>query len=203
VMVMNKLPTTTLNEQVSAISIGQIILDDSNFLTIWGEVLQEDGTWRTCDFVTTYEVMNTMLRFSLDRHEAVQMMIVNKLETMCRIPDIIDLEAELGGAVIFDELVFQLKRPSTELELYADNACFFIESVATYSKEIHTETITPKDAAATIEHCVGLLSDTYNLYLGYVEVELGVEAARKKAGLEDDNRFSMAYYAWQLHTSKG
>ncbi|RFS23845.1 hypothetical protein DVR12_08115 [Chitinophaga silvatica] len=200
---MNKLPTTTLNEQVSAISIGQIILDDSNFLTLWGHILLDNGTWKSCDFVTTYEVMNTMLRYSLERHDSVQMMIVNKLETMCRVPDMIDLEAELGGVVIFDELMFQLKRPSLELEVYTENECYFIESVSQTCTNKASDTITPNDVAAALECCVQLLSDTYNLYLGYMEVELGDEAARKKAGLEDDNRFSMAYYAWQLHTSKG
>lgn len=201
---MNKLHTTAANMQVQAISIGQIILDDSNYLTLWGKVLQADGAWKTCDLVTTYEVMNTMLRFSLDKHEAVQMSIVHKLETMCRVPDIIDLEAELGNPVVFDNLVFQLQSPAGDLDAYTEDLCYFIESVAacpaTPAKE---ETCALNDKAAAIDYGVKLLADTYNLYLGYVEVELEEGVARLKAGLEDDNRFSMAYYAWQFYTSKG
>lgn len=201
---MNKLHTTAANMQVQAISIGQIILDDSNYLTLWGKVLQDDGSWKTCDLVTTYEVMNTMLRFSLDRHEAVQMIIVHKLETMCRIPDIIDLEAEMGGPVVFDELIFQLRSPAVELDTYTEDLCYFIESVTTCQvmpiKEAASDL---NDKAAAIDYGVKLLADTYNLYLGYVEVEIEEEVARLKAGLVDDNHFSMAYYAWQLYTSRG
>ena len=58
------------------------------------------------------------------------------------------------------------------------------------------------DADEKMEYCIQMLHDAYNLYLGYVEIEMGDEAARIKAGLEHSNKFSMAYYAWQLHASK-
>jgi hypothetical protein len=206
-MVMNKVNTTTAITQIQAISIGQIIMDDSNYLTLWGQVLQDD-VWYSCDLVTTYEVMNTMLRFSQDKHDAVQMTIVKKLEDMCRIPDIIDLEAELGTAVIFDNLTFYMRRPCLQQddnwEAYADEECYYIERV------VQMPVVPPSRPAARyetndinekMEYCIQLLHDAYNLYLGFIEIELGDEAARIKAGLEDDNKFSMAYYAWQLHTS--
>lgn len=204
---MNKVNTTTAVTQVQAISIGQIIMDDSNYLTLWGHVLQ-DNVWSSCDFVTTYEVMNTMLRFSQDKHDAVQMTIVKKLEDMCRVPDMIDLEAELGAAVVFDHLTFQMRRPCLQQddnwEAYADEECYYIEKVI----QLPTPSTLPpaaryqvEDVNTRMEYCIQLLHDAYNLYLGFVEIELGDEAARIKAGLEDDNKFSMAYYAWQLHTS--
>lgn len=205
---MNKVNTTTAITNIQGISIGQIILDDSNYLTLWGQVQQGDE-WYPCDFVTTYEVMNTMLRFSQDKHDAVQMTIVNKLENMCRTPDMIDLEAELGAAVVFDSLVFHLRRPclsqDENWEAYANEECYYIERVV----QLPVETDLPPaagfiahDADEKMEYCIQMLHDAYNLYLGYVEIEMGDEAARIKAGLEDSNKFSMAYYAWQLHASK-
>lgn len=204
---MNKVNTTTAITQMQAISIGQIIMDDSNYLTLWGQVLQ-DNVWYSCDFVTTYEVMNTMLRFGHDKHDAVQMTIVKKLEDMRRVPDIIDLETELGAAVIFDNLTFYMRRPCLQQddnwEAYADEECYYIERV------VQMPVIPPLPPAARrdsndinekMEYCIQLLHDAYNLYLGFIEIEVGDEVARMKAGLEDDNKFSMAYYAWQLHTS--
>nr|WP_291924957.1 hypothetical protein [Chitinophaga sp.] len=206
---MNKVNTTTAITQVQAISIGQIIMDDSNYLTLWGQVLR-DNVWSSCDFVTTYEVMNTMLRFSQDKHDAVQMTIVKKLEDMCRVPDIIDLEAELGAAVVFDHLTFHMRRPCLQQddnwEAYADEECYYIEKVIqlpTPPDLPPAARYQPDDADTRMEYCIQLLHDAYNLYLGFIEIELGDEAARIKAGLEDDNKFSMAYYAWQLHTSNG
>lgn len=206
---MNKLNTTTAITQMQAISIGQIIMDDSNYLTLWGQVRQDDA-WHTCDFVTTYEVMNTLLRFSQDKHDAVQMTIVKKLEDMRRTPDIIDLEAELGAAVVFDNLTFYMRRPCLQQEdnweAYADDECYYIERVV--QLPVPAEPTLPpaarrglRDTDERMEYCIRLLHDTYALYLGFMEIGLEEETARAKAGLEDDNKFSMAYYAWQLEVS--
>lgn len=206
---MNKVNTTTAITQVQAISIGQIIMDDSNYLTLWGQALL-DEVWYPCDFVTTYEVMNTMLRFSQDKHDAVQMTIVKKLEDMRRTPDIIDLEAELGAAVVFDRLIFHMRRPCLQQddnwEAYADEECYYIERVIQMPVPVQptlppAAQYNPNDINGKMEHCIQMLHDAYTLYLGCIELELGEDEARAMAALENDNKFSMAYYAWQLHTS--
>ncbi|SEW00636.1 hypothetical protein [Chitinophaga arvensicola] len=204
---MNKVNTTTAITAVQAISVGQIIMDDSNYLTLWGQALL-DEVWYPCDFVTTYEVMNTLLRFSQDKHDAVQMTIVKKLEDMWRTPDMIDLEAELGAAVVFDHVLFHMRRPCLQQEdnweAYADEECYYIERVI----ELPVDPPLPpaarydsNDASSKMEYCIQMLHDAYSLYLGCIELELEEDAARVMAALEDDNKFSMAYYAWQLHTS--
>ncbi|MFY0253445.1 hypothetical protein ACDQ55_05750 [Chitinophaga sp. 30R24] len=204
---MNKVNTTTATTPVQAISIGQIIMDDSNYLTLWGQV-QQQNQWYSCDFVTTYEVMNSMLRFTQDKHDAVQMTIVKKLEDMCRTPDIIDLEAELGAAVVFDNLIFYVKKPNLRhedgAENYADEACYYIERAVPLPVAPQLPVVTPgpgDDRNEKMDYCIQWLHDAYNLYLGFIEVELGDGAARIKAGLENDHKFSMAYYAWQLYAS--
>ncbi|NSL89904.1 hypothetical protein ECE50_023895 [Chitinophaga sp. Mgbs1] len=193
---------TTATKQIQAISIGQIILDDSNYLTLWGHV-QQDGVWYPCDLVTTYEVMNTMLRYSHEKNDAVQMTIVEKLENMCRIPEMIDLEAELGAAVVFDNMTFYLSRPeSHEWEICTDDACYFIQKIVALPPAGPPQPPAVRaDLTETMEHCMQTLLNYYDLYLGYIEIELEDEAARIKAGLADDLSFTMAYYAWQLHHS--
>lgn len=186
--------------QMQAISVGQIIMDDSNYLTLWGHV-QQDGVWYPCDLVTTYEVMNTMLRYSQEKNDAVQMTIVKKLEAMHHVPELIDLEEEMGGAVFFDNMIFYMNRPEHhEWEICAEDACYFIQKVVAMPV---TPPIPPARAALTekMEECLEILRNKYDLYLGFIEIDLEEEAARIKAGLTDDLSFSTAYYAWQLHLS--
>lgn len=177
-----------------AILIGQIILDDTNYLTFWGQIRKGDS-WQRCDFITTYEVLNTMLRYVQDRSDAVQMIIVQKLESMEQIPDMIDLELELGKAVVFDNMNFRLTRPGHREDgnwiEYTDGECYYIEQV------------TPLPSAqvphyvSKIDHCMEMLHKSYELYLGYMELDFDEESARKKADLADDLKYTLAYYAWK------
>jgi hypothetical protein len=186
--------TVTTSE---AISVGQIILDDTNYLTFWGHI-QKDNIWQRCDFITTYEVLNTMLRYVQDRSDAVQMTIVQKLENMEQIPDMIDLELELGKAIVFDNMNFRLTRPGHREDgnwvEYTDGECYYIEQV------------TPLPSAKVphyvrkIDHCMDMLHKSYELYLGYIELDFDEDAARKKADLTDDLKYTLAYYAWKERT---
>ncbi|WP_161596915.1 hypothetical protein [Chitinophaga vietnamensis] len=58
-----------------------------------------------------------------------------------------------------------------------------------------------KDVNKKIRQCVKSLGHYYDLYLGYLELELEDAAARQEADLADDTKFSLAYYAWQLQQS--
>lgn len=191
---MNKINTATVTSS-QAISIGQIILDESNYLTLWGQVQKADG-WHRCDFITTYEVLNTMLRYVQDRSDAVQMTIVQKLEHMGQGPDLIDLEADLGSPVMFDNMYFQLTRPGYRengawIE-YTEGECYYIEDVL------------PLPAAKVpqyvkkIDHCMDMLRKSYELYLGYLELDFEEDTARQKADLVDDMKYTLAYYAWKM-----
>ncbi|MGX5820157.1 hypothetical protein ACWKWU_18310 [Chitinophaga lutea] len=179
-------------EEATAIKVGQIILDDSHYLTLWG-YLQTDSGWRKCDFVTNYEVLNTMLRAIEDKSEAVQMAIVQKLENMEQIPEIIDFEAQLGEAVTFDNLRFHLARPQftpgADLTEYAGDSCYYIRQA---------EYCTPAEAyARNIDKCMMELRASYELYLGYRELEFDDTTARVESGLADDTKYTLAYCAWQ------
>jgi hypothetical protein len=193
---MNKV-NTAIAQTFQAISIGQIILDDSNYLTCWGHLQKADG-WHRCDFVTSYEVLNTMLRHLQDRSDAVQMTIVHKLENMRQIPEMIDLEAELGSAVVFDNMNFSLTRPGHREDgnwiEYTKGECFYIEEVTPL------KTNKTRQYVNKIDHCMGMLYKSYDLYLGYLELDFEEDAARQRADLEDDLKYTLAYYAWKERT---
>lgn len=196
---MNKVNTAAVTT-CEAISVAQIIMDDSNYLTFWGQVKTADG-WQRCDFVTSYDVLNAMLRHAQERGDAVQMAIVQHLEDMRHIPEMIDLEAELGGAVVFNNMQFSLSRPGFRQHgnwvEYTDGDCYYIEKV------VPVEKVMPQPAARTVAyqeqigHCMDMLYKSYELYLGYLELDFGAEEARREAGLEDDLKYTLAYYAWQ------
>lgn len=180
-----------------AISIGQIILDDSNYLTFWGHVQKADG-WHRCDLVTSYEVLNTMLRHVNDRSDAVQMTIVQQLENMRQIPEMIDLEAELGSAVVFDNMNFKLTRPGRReggnwVE-YTKGEVYFIEEVTPLAPE------KTRQYVKKIDHCMEMLHKSYDLYLGYLELDFDEDTARVNADLADDLKYTLAYYAWKERT---
>ncbi len=183
---------STTFQEATAIKIGQIILDDSHYLTCWGYLETEQG-WRKCDFVTNYDVLNTMLRAIEDKSEAVQMAIVQKLETMENIPEMIDFEAQLGTPVIFDNLRFELARPQmqpgNEWTDYGSDSCYFIrEAAPCTSAEAYQ---------LRIRQCMHTLYTNYELYLGYLELEFDERSARQQADLEDDMKYTLAYYAWK------
>lgn len=190
---MNKVNTTTATT-CQAISIEQIILDDSNYLTFWGHIQKEDG-WHRCDFVTNYEVLNTMLRHVQDMGDTVQMTIVQKLEDMRQIPEMIDLEAELGAAVVFNNMNFYISRPGRREQgnwvEFTDGECYFIERVAAIP------VVNPPHYGQQIDSCMEILYKSYELYLGYMELDFEENAARQKADLADDMKYTLAYYAWK------
>ncbi len=189
---MRKVSVTTADHlEATAIKVGQIILDDSHYLTCWGYMQTAEG-WRKCDFVTNYDVLNTMLRAIEDKSEAVQMAIVQKLEHMEQIPEIIDFEAQLGEAVLFDNISFHLERPQFnggDWADYTNDDCYYIRQA---------EPVTRAEAYARgVEQCMSALGKSYELFLGYLELEFDEETARQQADLTDDMKYTLAYYAYR------
>jgi len=191
---MNKVNTATATK-CEAISISQIILDESNYLTFWGNIRKEDG-WHRCDFITNYDVLNDMLRYGGRQNDGIQMSIVQHLEDMRNIPEVIDLEAGRGEAVVFDNLSFQFCRPRLQQHgkwiEYTEGECYYITKVA---PKPAVETV--QEPQQQIDQCLALLGRSYELYLGYLELEFEDAAARQEANLTDDLKYTMAYHAWK------
>ncbi|PUZ22037.1 hypothetical protein GA0116948_1223 [Chitinophaga costaii] len=185
----------------NTISITQVIMDASNYLTFWGQ-LQTEAGWVDCDFVANYDVLNQMLRHQAPQSDQLQMIIVEKLEDMRQrpdqIPEIIDLETILGGPLTFHKMTFQLSRPRVKQQgtwvEYTGERCYYIQQIMPLAAPAPT----PKAAyTQQIDHAITLLSQRYALYLGYLEIEFDEVAAREEAGLQDDHKYTMAYCAWK------
>ena len=195
---MKTLHTNTATH-FNAISITQVIMDASNYLTFWGQLQTEEG-WCDCDFVANYDVLNEMLRHQAPDSDKLQMIIVEKLEDMRQrpdqIPEVIDLEAMLGTSMVFNNMPFPLSRPRVKQQgawiEYTGERCYYIQQVtpiaAAPAKEVYIQ---------QIDQCMDLLSKSYALYLGYLEIEFDETTARAEAGLQDDLKYTMAYCAWK------
>lgn len=182
----------TKEKEITAIKVGQIILDDSHYLTCWGYIETAEG-WRKCDFVTNYDVLNTMLRAIEDKSEAVQMAIVQKLEHMEQIPEMIDFETQLGEAVLFDNLRFYLSSPQFDTTAdwmeYTGDTCYYIRKAEPCTlEEAHQQ---------KVDQCMAALGKHYELYLGYLELDFDEMSAREQADLSDDMKYTLAYHAWK------
>jgi hypothetical protein len=192
---MNKVNTATATK-CEAISISQIILDESNYLTFWGNIRKEDG-WHRCDFITNYDVLNDMLRYGGHQNDGIQMSIVQHLEDMRNIPEVIDLQAGHGEAVVFENISFQFSRPRLQQHgkwiEYTEGECYYITKVAP-KPAVETAAQEPQQQ---IDQCLALLGKSYELYLGYLELEFEDAAARLEANLTDDLKYTMAYHAWK------
>ncbi len=191
---------TNTTTYFNAISITQVIMDASNYLTFWGQ-LQTEAGWVDCDFVANYDVLNEMLRHQAPETDRLQMVIVEKLEDMRQrpdqIPEVIDLEALLGGPLLFNKMTFHLSRPRIKQPdawvEYTGERCYYIQQV------------TPRSTAAAPQAAyvrqtdprMDLLRQSYALYLGYLEIEFDEATARAEAGLQDDHTYTMAYCAWK------
>ncbi|ATL46114.1 hypothetical protein COR50_02435 [Chitinophaga caeni] len=199
---MKKLQDDSTKLITSAISIGQIILDDSHYLTFWGYIQSPSGEWKRCDFVTNYEVLNNMLRYVEQYHESVQMTIVQKLENMERIPEMIDFEAQTGTAIRFEDIRFYLAKPIYKRKdawaTYSVNNCWYIEKVEALPRKQYLQ----DHPVIPLDDCLAILRDHYELYLGYLELDFLEEDARKKACLDNDHKFTLAYYAWKEQVEK-
>lgn len=196
---MKTLHTNTAT-YANAISITQVIMDASNYLTFWGQ-LQTAGGWVDCDFVANYDVLNEMLRHQAPASDQLQMIIVEKLEDMRsrpdQIPEIIDLEALLGAPMLFNKMTFHMSRPRFHREdawmEYTGDRCYYIQQVTPHT----APPAGPGALVRQMDHCMELLSKSYALYLGFVELEFDEAAARAEAGLADDLKYTMAYCAWK------
>jgi hypothetical protein len=181
------------NLVVSAIRIGQLILDHSHYVSCWGYIKVADA-WVSVDMVTNYDVLNTMLRQIDDQAAAVQMAIVYKLEQLDQEPQILDFEKEIGSTILFDQLQFELVEPLWEGPYGAHQSnipCYYIQkAIAKVDQPV--QVATPKRKSLKWIRL-------YELYLGYLELDFDEESARKYADLEEDRYFSRAYRAWNQY----
>ena len=187
-------------QYVNAIAVSQIIFDRSEWVSLWGYVINHKKMFRM-DFILDFNTLNKLLRFSGETGDRVQMKLVEKFEAGLEEPSILDLEKIFGQSQIFDNCRIEVSKTGIqddEGRWRTDQNCLSIDDVLP-----KLQTKLPVLASSylykqNLSKCNDLLGSLYALYLGYKELGYDEETAIKNAELEDDLKFKMAYYAWEI-----
>lgn len=186
--------------RLKAIAVSHIIFDRSEWVSLWGFLPRSSGN-RRMDFILTFDLLNKLLRLSGEQGDRIQMLLVDKLEGQVEEPTLIDLTAHFGKPIVFDAC--QLKVSPTGIQDGAghwrtDPACLSIDDVAPLLQRT-SPVLSPMAACQqNFSRCTELLAKLYALYLGYLEIGFDEQSALEKAELQDDLKFKMAYYTWQM-----
>jgi hypothetical protein len=186
--------------EIQGVAVRQIVMDQTEWVTLWGYRLGESEPQRT-DYVMEFEILNKLLRLHADLGDEIQMIIVERLEEGVQGPQVLDIEAMFGMPAVLDRCrlkCFHPRRQVSQGKWEEDPRCIYIDDVvAAAPKSPNKQSLYRQN----FYKCVQLLVKSYRLYLGYMELDFDEASAMEKAGLQDDVKFKMAYYAWK--TSRG
>lgn len=182
------------------IAIGQIIFDRSEWVSLWGFMVHH-GMKSRMDFLLTFDQLNKLLRLSGTTGDKIQMLLVDKLEHELEEPSCLDLTEHFGEAVVLDACQLQVSPTGiqdSEGRWHTDPNCLSIDEI-TPLLQVTTPVLSVEAASKrNMAQCAELLIKLYELYLGYLEIGFDEDSALEKAELQDDLKFKMAYYSWQL-----
>lgn len=195
-----------LPSSLNEIAIGQIIFDESEWVSAWGFMVHK-GRKSRMDFILTFDQLNKLLRLSGPVGDQVQMLLVDKLEHEQREgeePAFLDLAAHFGEAVVFNSCHIQVSQTGiqdSEGRWRTDPNCLSIDEISPVLQV--TAPVLSVEAASrrNMNQCAAVLIKLYELYLGYLEIGFDDDSALEKAELKDDLKFKMAYYSWQLRNA--
>lgn len=185
--------------EITAIYVSQVIFDRSEWVSIWGSVDTDKGK-RKMDFVTDFDTLNQLLRFSGQAGDDIQMHLVDKLEGELQEPSVVDLENLYGSPLLLNGCrlkVYHPREQDARGQWTTDRKCLFIDEVMPLLEKKTIVKIRKNLYRENLEKCLELLSTSYEVYLGFLEIGLDEDAARQKSELADDTKFKMAYYMWK------
>lgn len=187
--------------KVDHIGISRIIFDHTEWVSLWGFKMTA-GRPEPMDYIINFERLNKLLRLSGQEGDRIQMLIVEKLEHGVEEPSIIDLEDEFGQPVLFNHCLLEVSPTWSENQSgqwEQDRQCLSIDAVYPLLEKRKRTLSRQTKYRQTLIACEDILAESYALYLGYLELEIEEETALQMAGLEDDLKFKMAYYAWKMN----
>ncbi|MHB1922497.1 MAG: hypothetical protein ACYCOO_09705 [Chitinophagaceae bacterium] len=200
------------SQKCQEISIEQIFLDHSDYMTLWAN-LKLDDSWQFFFLGCDYEILNKIMMGAGKTGDDILMRVVEGLEKLAKegesaedVPLIIDLEEIYGEGVVFNHVELSLvatQNLEEEGNTLVENVenLLFIDRVEARGvamlKDVRQENHQEVALEGLLAKCMVILIKSYSLYLGYKELDFEDDYAREKAELEDDIKFKMAYYAWQ------
>jgi hypothetical protein len=181
--------------KVDAFSTSKIIFDETDLVSL-NVKCRVNNIFSETTLLFTFSKFNDLLRFSGVVGEKVQLKVSDKLLSNEEQPYIIDL---INEQIIFTtcalELVYLLE---------GDCTCFCVEEITPLSFLQQTKNLRTNMRDF---HSVELKNDfqqnltliefaqMYFYYKGLIELNISENAAREKAGLQNDKLFKMAYCA--------
>lgn len=190
-----------LPKKLDNIGISRIIFDHTEWVTLWGFRMQA-GKAEPMDYILSFDRLNKLLRLSGKEGDRLQMLLVERIEKGVEKPSVIDLEELFGKPLFFNQCILEVS--STWAENNAgqweeDKQCLSIDAVYPLLEKRKQTLSTQTQCRQNLIECEEILAQSYALYLGYMELDMEEEAALQMAGLEDDLKFKMAYYAWKMN----
>lgn len=189
-----------LPSRLEEMAIGQIVFDHSEWVSLWGYMGGRDKHHRM-DFILNFETLNKLLRLSGSQGDRIQMLLVERLEKGVEEPSVIDLEELYGSPLVLDQCSLEVSVTwvqDGDGGWKEDPGCLSIDEVSPLLEK-KAPVLSPRaQCKQNFSRCVEQLTRSYALYLGYLELDMDEATALRKAGLEDDLKFKMAYYAWVM-----
>jgi hypothetical protein len=180
---------------IDALQATQIIFDDSDLVSMSCRC-RIQGELKQTTLLFTFSTFNDFLRHSGAAGAALQEIVCTKL---------IGNELPPYHISFHDKpLVFVQCKLALSFLIAQDETCLSVEGVQPISflqqaqnlrnniRDFGPMSITLSEV---ITHALDDLSDLYRFYVGLKELNLNDQAAREKAGLQNDKIFKLAYFA--------
>ncbi len=184
---------------VEALFIKVILFDNSENVTIWGflpgETIQD---LIPCDFVCKFDILTDLLLNANEDGEKIIKAIAEKLSKELEIPTAIEMEELFGiTAVLIDNIVAEAERVG-ELDENGkwkdpDDLCYYIESLRSKDDYFKKNKEQLKTAEELLHNCFTILNNAFKYYQQLIDKDFSEKEARKRAGLENELLFRIAY----------
>ncbi len=182
---------------IPGIALRQIVIDQTEWVTLWGYQLGEPTPLKT-DYVLEFETLNKLLSLHGDLGDEIQMLLVERLEGGLESAQVVDIEQTFGMPALLDRCWLRGYHPQQEVSPGHWEENSRITLIEGLTPEVRPFPDKKSLYRQNYYKCVRLLIKSYRLYLGYLELDFDEATAMEMAGLRDEVKFKMAYYAWKV-----
>jgi hypothetical protein len=185
--------------KVQAFAMNKVVFDDSDLVSVSAKT-RIGNELLDVTFLFTFSKFNDLLRFSGEVGEKLQLLVSDKLLSRSdERPYFIDL--------MENPLVFSVCQLNLSYLIEADKSCLGVEDVSPLSylqqaknlrSNIRDFNHVQLENKSQLNQALTEIAKMYRYYVGLKELNLNDNAAREKAGLQNDKLFKMAFCASML-----
>ncbi|MBL7771342.1 MAG: hypothetical protein JNM95_00620 [Chitinophagaceae bacterium] len=180
---------------INAFMATQVIFDDSDLVSVSCTCRIQNQLKHTT-LLFTFATFNDFLRHSGSAGAQLQDIVCKKLLGNEQPPYLISLQDKpLVFVQCKLELAYLIAQDDSCLSVEAVKPISFLQQAQNLRHNIKDFGPMTLNMNTVVQHALEDLSSLYRFYLGLKELNLTDEAARTKAGLQNDKIFKLAYYA--------